>query len=213
MEALVAGSIVFYQLRRARTNTLLAILITMLSAAALAYYFIKEKPPSSTDFGKLVEGRAEVVSPNYTVATFGTRKFRFLVENKMLVDILNDMKFTRIFDKGRYGDLLIHMDKFQKTYMYILAGRYRPESYMASFTDLRNLILEILYSYIFIIPEALKHSYGVNPYDIIHKNIDKFTSLTRTMMYTMAAYCKGKGYIIPDTYLSPYENTRTTLLP
>lgn len=209
---LVVASIVFYQLRCAETNTLLAIIIMAFLATASYFYYVRYSSSPTSQLSQDIKGRKEAASSNFVVAKF-PRDLKFMSYNQSLQDIAKDVRFIRMFDKARLADLIVHMDKFQKIYMYILAGRYRPDSYISTFVDLRASILEILYSLIHIVPETLKHTYGFQPYDVIQKNIDAFTSLSRKMMYVLQSYSREHGYIIPDAYYHPFENARENILP
>lgn len=208
--------VVFYQLRTAETNTLLAIIIMAMigSAAAFTYY---RRPVAAVPTSSNIDtaDRREIVSPAFSVAKF-QQVGKYIQHNEALQGIFADLRFIKMFDKARLGDLLIHMDHFQKVYMYILAGRYRPESYIGTFTDLRSLILEILYSLIHVVPETLKHTYGFQPHDVIQKNIEAFTALSRRMLTIIKSYSKANGFTVPDSangYYHPYEPSRTNILP
>jgi hypothetical protein len=204
------AAVAFYHLRSAETNTLLAILVVLI--CAVAYYQYAPAPLAVKDTLSLdTADRKEAVSSNFIVSKFP--KLRFLPNNSQLMRIATDLRFVRIFDTARFGDLVLHMEKLQKVYMYILSGRYWPPSYIGTFTDLRTSVLEILYSLIHIIPSVLKHTYGLDPYDTIQKNIDEFTALSRKMLGILRAYAKDRGHNIPDTYFHPYEATRENILP
>jgi hypothetical protein len=188
----------------------LAILVVLI--CAVAYYQYAPAPLAVKDTLSLdTADRKEAVSSNFIVSKFP--KLRFLPNNSQLMRIATDLRFVRIFDTARFGDLVLHMEKLQKVYMYILSGRYWPPSYIGTFTDLRTSVLEILYSLIHIIPSVLKHTYGLDPYDTIQKNIDEFTALSRKMLGILRAYAKDRGHNIPDTYFHPYEATRENILP
>jgi hypothetical protein len=105
------------------------------------------------------------------------------------------------------------MDKLQKVYVYILAGRYRPDLYIQTFIDIRKSVLEILYSFVVVVPHQFKHTYGLDPYQEIEKSIDDFTVVSRTMMEILYSYAKANGYNIADNYFHPYEENRENLLP
>jgi len=94
--------------------------------------------------GRRCQPTATVLSGSQSCASYlGTRSFP---------PLQGDLRFVRVFDKARYGDLLLFMDKLQKTYMYILAGRYEVQSYVGTFQDLRESVSEILYSLYFAVP-------------------------------------------------------------
>lgn len=211
--------VVFYQLRSAETNTLLAIIIISMLAGAAAFMYMRNTGTSSTNVPGDANDRREVVSSVYPVAKFPKdprKQQRFLQYNDSLRKIAIDLRFIKIFDKARLGDLLIHMDHFQKIYMYILAGRYHPQSYIPILMDMRASILEILYSLIHVVPETLKHTYGFLPHEVIQRNIDAFTALSRRMLTILQSYTKANGYAVPDvanSYYHPYESSRTNILP
>jgi hypothetical protein len=207
---------VFYQLRTAETNTLLAIIIMTVFVTGAYWYFYKGTAAIDDDN---LAARREVTSTLYPIAKVPAnpkRRLQHLKHNQTLQEIAADLKFIKIFDQARLGDLLISMDHFQKIYMYILAGRYRPESYISTFMDLRTSVLETLYSLIHIVPETLKHTYGFQPHDVVQRNIDAFTALSRRMLTVLISYSKANGYTVPDhaiSYYHPYEPTRTNILP
>lgn len=207
------GAAVFYQLRKAETNTLLALIIII--AGVASYYAFLYTTPSNSAPAAIPDSdtadRREAVSQSFAVSKF--TKPRFLLNNSGLTAIVKDLRFIRIFDTARFGDLLIHMEKLQKVYMYILSGRYYPPSYIGTFTDLRQLILEILYGLVHIVPPTLKHTYGLDPYAVINKNIDAFTALSRKMLGIIRAYSRDRGYQIPDTHFHPHEPSRKNILP
>lgn len=206
----VLTAVAFYYLRNAETNTLLAILIVLIGA--VAYYQLAPPPASVKDvLSADTADRKEAVSSNFMVKKFP--KLRFIYNNSQLMRIATDLRFVRIFDTARFGDLVIHMEKLQKVYMYILSGRYYPPSYISTFIDLRSSVLEILYGLVHIVPGVLKHTYGLDPYATIQSNIDDFTALSRKMLSVLRAFAKDRGYNIPDTYFHPYEKARENILP
>jgi hypothetical protein len=97
--------------------------------------------------------------------------------------------------------------------MYILAKRYDPVTYVPLFMDMRRAVLEIMYSFIHIVPERLKHTYGIRPYEVIEKNIRDFTALSRTMSVILGAFAKDNGAVLPDSYFDAYEPSRENVLP
>ena len=71
------------------------------------------------------------------------------------MDILFNIRFIKKFDKTRYSNMIIYMDKLMKIYIYILADRYDINIYLPIFTDTKNSIIEIFYSLIFVVPNKI----------------------------------------------------------
>jgi hypothetical protein len=216
MEALIGGSLVFYQLSKAKQTTLLAMLVMATGVAAM-YFWMQNRsslPSQSPSQLSIDPRRREVASDAFNIATVSKKQLAFLKENQELMRIARDIRFVSVFDKARFEDILIHMDKMQKVYMYILAGRYYPRSYVPTFVDLRALIQEMLYSLVLITPDTFKNVYGISdPLQVVHRNIDAFTVISRRMLTTLQSYSADKGYIIPEDFFHPYEPSREHRLP
>lgn len=164
-------------------------------------------------FQKAIAGRREAQADPFSIGRFN--RLRFLAKNPALAAIAHDLRFVRIFDKARYADLLLYMEKFQKTYMYILGDRYDLRSYTGTLIDLRDTISETLYSLVFAIPATFRHTYGFLPYPVIQRNIETFQSLSRKMLQTVenyARHARGHAYF-PTIGPRPYEATRSHQLP
>jgi hypothetical protein len=58
-------------------------------------------------------------------------------------------------------------------------------------------------SMIHIIPKTMKHTYGLSPFDILEKNVKRFTAVTRVMLQVIEGHCKT---VIP--YTQPYDPQR-----
>lgn len=194
---LVAGVVAFHGLTRASATTLLA---TMLAAggAYVAYQHLKAQTAAiqgaSKDdrrfFDRECSDRKETNFDRHFAAAFPRKGLRYLWRNEGLVGIAKDVVIVRMFDRARYGDLLLLMDQLQKTYTYILDGRYRPDQYVPVFADLRQAIRENMYSMYVILPLRLKHTYGLNPQLTLQQNIDAFTRLSRTMLAVLKSYAR-----------------------
>lgn len=205
----------FHQLQANKSSTLLSIII--MGAMCVAFYMVARDQAwlsPKDDIQVLrrdVENRAEIVATNYAIKSF--KQLRYLQENGDFKDIAMNLRFVRVFDKARFGDLLIHMDKLQKVYMYILAGRYNPETHICIVQDLRKATLEILYSLYIIIPRNLQHSYGIRPHQEIKRSIDNFNVATRKMLAVLFAFGKANGFHVEDTILEAYEPNKDRTLP
>ena len=187
-------AIIFYQLSQSSEKTLMAMLLVSLWLFALYYYFMKETPAkektevikSTTDIPK---GK-EIATNNYYVKNNPNKGLEYLKNNETLLKIVKDLAFVKTFDAQKYNEMCIYMNSYQKVYMYILAERYLASSYIQTFLDLRENILEILYQYYVVVPQHLKHIYGVSPYEKIEKNVNEFLKLSRTMIEVLENFCR-----------------------
>lgn len=209
------GAVLFFIFQRLAVSSLLAIILLIIMVASFWWvtnsYNKSLQPVTSSILQKDTENRREIVATNYSVKRFG--KLKYLEQNPELKSIALNLRFTRIFDKARFADLLLHMDKLQKVYMYILAGRYKPTQYVSIFNDLRASVSEILYSFYMVIPQGLKHTYGIQPYAELERGISSFNVATRTMINVLQSYAKSNGIHITNDYLTPFDKTRQNLLP
>lgn len=163
-------------------------------------------------FQNAIAGRREAHTGAFSVGRFN--RLRFLPKNPALAAIAHDLRFVRIFDKARYADLLLYMEKFQKTYMYVLGDRYDLRSYTGTLMDLRDTISETLYSLVFAVPATFRHTYGFLPYPILQRNIEMFQALSRKMLQVTENYARARGHpYFPTIGPRPYEATRPHQLP
>jgi hypothetical protein len=211
----IFGIFIFFQLSFAKKQTILSlILMTILGFVGYHYlYKINEKKIANnkidtTFFNDEIKDRNEVNIEQFFIKKFPTKKLKFFLKNKDLVEIAKDLIITRVFDKARYADLLNLMNSYQKVYTYILGERYEPVSYISIFIDLGNAILENMYSIYFVVPVVLKHVYGVYPNQIIDKNIKLFTNLHADNIEILKSFTKKQlSYpYFPETDPKPLKN-------
>jgi hypothetical protein len=107
------------------------------------------------------------------------------------------------------------MNKLMKIYIYILSDRYDIYIYIPIFNDIVNDILEILYSFVFVVPNRFKHIYGFNPSEEIDKSIFDFRTKLEKMLIVLNNYGKiEKKKIYIDIYkYNPYEKNKELYLP
>lgn len=162
---------------------------------------------NETFFNNEILNRNEINDDNFFLKKFPKKKLKFFLKNDKLVAIAKDLVITRMFDKAKYADLLNLMNEYQKVYTYILADRYPPESYVAIFIDLGNSILENIYSIYFIVPETLRHVYGLNPYEVIENNIKIFTILNNELLNILKSFTMKQKKIpyFPDIDIVPLD--------
>lgn len=208
------GAVLFYILQRLAVSSLLAIILLILMVGAfiwITYHNTSSTAPSPSILTKDMQDRKEIVATNYVIKR--AQKLKYLEQNPELKAIALNLRFTRIFDKARFSDLLIHMDKLQKVYMYILAGRYKPTQYIPIFKDLRTSTSEIMYSFFMVVPQGLNHTYGVKPYNELEEGIAMFNVATRTMINVLQNFAKSNGFHVVQDHVHPFEKDRRNLLP
>jgi hypothetical protein len=221
------GATIAYLLRGNTTEILLQIII-LAGIAWIAYGYLQNKSTATqntiadsfSQLNKIGKERAETNLEINNISHFPKKGFIYLQKNQILMDIANDIALLKMFDRAKYGDLLVLMNQYQKTYIYILVERYYFESYYSTFIDLGDQILELMYSMYFVMPSsAMKHVYDVIPYELIEKNIERFTVLRRKMLKTLESFGKkqlGVKYI-PESLPKPSDNSfddiKTRLLP
>jgi hypothetical protein len=210
-------AVIFFQIQQKTEKTLLSLVVITLWLVGVGYY-LKNRSESIDTAGKkevfIVEKEnttkleaPEVACNNFYVKKAPIKGLSFLKKNESLMQIAQDLIFVKTFDAQKYQDMLIFMNLYQKVYMYILAGRYYPKSYVPTFLDLRENILEIMYQYYVVVPSSFKHIYGVRPYDHIEKNIHAFLKVSRLMIVVLENYCRLdlKEPYFPSTNPMPYD--------
>jgi len=173
----------------------------------------KRAPATAAEgFAEAIVDRREANTERFSIGRFS--QLRFLPKNPALAAIARDLRFVRSFDKARYADLLLYMEKFQKTYMYILGDRYYLESYVGTLLDLRDSVAETLYSLVFAVPASFRHTYGLAPYPVIQRNIEEFQALSRKMIKIVENFARSRGDAhFPTVGPRPYEKGREDRLP
>jgi len=156
----------------------------------------------------------ELNTNNFNI-NINTGNIKFLKKNKEFLDIIHNLRFVKKFDKTRYNNLIIYMNKLMKIYIYILSDRYDIYIYIPIFNDIVNDILEILYSFVFVVPDRFKHIYGFNPSEEIDKSIVDFRTKLEKMLIVLNNYGKiEKKKIYIDIYkYNPYEKNKELYLP
>lgn len=213
---LIGLVLIYNQLIGASNHTLLAMLVMSAFVAAAMFYIIRQDAQLRDQQGDVLDkleadgrpsGRIETSYPGQRTlpVAFPKKGFRFLRENADLVGIAQDLRFVRLFDQARYSDMLNLLDRLQKVYMYILAARYDPGSYIGTFMDLRDAVLEQLYSLVFVVPSTVTHIYGLNPSQVIKLNISRLTVVTRTMAEVLESYAEKTAGLahVPDVVRTP----------
>ena len=218
---LVILAVAYYILSKNKASVLLTIIIIL----AAFYYinnYIKEnevrfKADDTKKEEKIrseVKDIVEIATDNFYINK-NSKNVKYLVKNKEFMEILFNIRFIKKFDKTRYSNMVINMDKLMKIYIYILADRYDTNTYLPIFNDIKNSILEIFYSLIFVVPNQFKHIYGFVPQTEIDKSLSAFRNKTTDMLTVITNYAridKQIVYINNDKYM-PYEKNKESTLP
>lgn len=213
--------IIFYLLSKLQASYLISIIIIII----LAYYIdlnIKYQQSLKLKATKTSENKLKTDIKNVSeISTYNVyikennKDLKYLVKNNDFMSILHNIRFMKKFNKSIYNKIIMYMDKLMKIYVYILTDRYDVNSYLPIFYDIKNNILEQLYSYIFIIPETFKHTYGFEPHVEIEKSILDFIKKTNNMLSIIVNYAKiGKKQVhINAEKYRPHENGIEHILP
>lgn len=214
-------AIVFYIISKTNTQILLSIII-LLILSYISYNYILKISKNKQDNDKTVdkyidkslENKKQTINKNYIVGVFPD-KIKYLTKDDKLVEIIMNINFVKKFDKYRYADIINISDEMMKIYIYILSDRYEPRQYFSEFINLRQSILELMYSYYVIVPEKLKYIYGIKPHEELKKSIYNFISYTRNMITILENYSRIEKKIeyLEDSYYRPYNKVESNLIP
>lgn len=217
---IILFAVLYYILSKRNPTVLLSILILVI----VFYYYntyrneneAQFKAESSKKEDKIrneVKDVVELSTDNFYLHK-NNKDIKYLVKNKEFMNILFNIRFIKRFDKTRYSNMIVNMDKLMKIYIYILADRYDTNTYLPIFTDIKNNILEIFYSLIFVVPNQFKHIYGFDPQTEIDKSLSDFRTKIKHMLTVITNYTKigkQKVYVNNDKYM-PYEKNKEHVL-
>jgi len=218
---IILFAVLYYILSKRNPSVLLSILILII----VFYYYNTYRKENETQFkaesskkeDKIrdeVKDVVELSTDNFYLHK-NSKDIKYLVKNKEFMDILFNIRFIKRFDKTRYSNMIVNMDKLMKIYIYILADRYDTNTYLPIFTDIKNNILEIFYSLIFVVPNQFKHIYGFDPQTEIDKSLSDFRNKIKQMLTVITNYTrigKQKVYVNNDKYM-PYEKNKEHVVP
>jgi hypothetical protein len=160
-------------------------------------------------FDKDIEKRNETNQDLFMLQKF-PKKMKYIKENQEFIELIENLRFVKKYDKSRYSDILINLNLLMKIYIYILTERYDPDVFLPQFIDVRDNITDLMYSLVIIVPSVFKHTYGIKPHDEIHKSIERFMIKSREMLNVIEKFSKvykNKQYI-PETKYKPYNQLK-----
>lgn len=221
---LILFAVLFYQLRQSDTAILLSILLISLWGYVTYIHWKKSEDLKENENSETLQkitsiptdiGKTSLPSNIIDLQFLPKQNTKYVQKNPLLVDILRDIRFVRMFDKARYYQLVLAMDRFQKAYIYMLVRRYRIQDAMQGFYDLQDHILELLYSFIVVTPVKLRHTYGLEPHKRIHLQIEQFLKISKTMVDVLRNFSELELKLpyFPEHIPKTYESERKNVLP
>jgi len=196
----------------------LTILISIIIIIIISYFYINKIKDYDNDNKKNFKNQiAELNNDiqyrqyltdnnNYYLKKF-PNEIKYLIKDQTLLDIVLNIRYTKRYDLEKYTNILFHIDKLYKIYMFILSGRYNINKYFDIFVDLRNMIIREMYAIYVILPVEMKYNYGFNSFDELKKSIDNFINYSRNMIKILEryGYQEKKVYYLKDMKYKPYE--------
>lgn len=207
----------FYAFAKLSIKGLVSIVIIILLSVAIYMYLAKVSDDKDNSLRYIentlendIKDRDEVNEKIFYIDKFPA-KLKFLKQNHELIKIVTNLRFTTKFSKTRYSDIILNMNKLMKIYIYILSDRYDAIQYIPLFVDIRDNIIELMYSLFMIVPSQLKHTYGLDPNTEIYKSIEDFMKYAETMLAIIEKYAiiHKKEVYIPDNKYTPYNGIRS----
>jgi hypothetical protein len=178
------------------TNTLLVILILTI---IFLFYYYKGFTNEILEIDKEVQ----------------ENKYIYLKKEKELVNIIENIKFIKKYDKALYNEILLISDKFNKTYIFMMSDRWDIPHFLPILKDLRKEILEKLYSIYLIIPKKSKKIFGFEPYKELEKTINNFDKYSIEKIEIVKKYAyefQNKKHLI-ETRIDASNEREKNLLP
>ena len=212
--ALMILAIIFFLISKQNLSILLAIIIIII----ISYFYFNEIKHFDdnnklngkniiTTINNDIKDRQYLSDENYFLKKF-PNEIKYLQKDKELFSIIINIRFIKRYDKSKYSNIVLYIDKFYKIYMFILADRYDIKKYFNTFLILRNTIIKELYSIYIILPMKMKYYYGFDSFDEIKKSITKFIDYSRIMITVLEkyGYQEKKVFYLNDSIIKPYEN-------
>jgi hypothetical protein len=224
--ALLFVAMVFYILRGSEQTTVLAMLLMVTTFGLYIYLYppkraahegIGDRQKAVLDLKDAVSKRDEAAPVrSYMIKSFPKTGLKYLRENEDMMSLAQNLLYLQVYDKGRYQDMLLLMDRLHKVYIYTLVGRYSCQRGLNLFMDLRELLREKLYSFYIVVPMKTKHMYGLDPHGELDRSISQFTAMTRRMITVIENYARREckvPYLDPTTPLALDPSASPNTMP
>ena len=212
--AILIISFIYFIISYQNLNILLAIIIIII----LSYFYFKKiyeyDDNNKNSFknkidiiNKDIDYRQYIINDNYILKKF-PKKIRYFHKDNKLLEIVFNIRFIKLYDKEKYTNIILYIDKFYKIYMYILNNRYDITTYFNIFIDLRTNIIREMYSIYIILPMKMKFYYGFNSFTELKKSINDFMEYSNKLIKIIERYGfqEKKIYHLEDIKYKPYDN-------
>jgi len=194
------------------------ILISIIIIIIISYFYINKIKEFDSENKQNFKNKVAVLNEdikyrqyitdnnNYYLKKF-PEQIDYLHKDNVLLDIVFNIRFIKRYDLEKYTNILFHIDKMYKIYMFILSGRYDIKYYFNIFIDLRNMIIREMYSIYIILPSKMKYYYGFSSFDELKKSINSFMEYSAKLIKILEryGYQEKKVYYLTDTKYKPYE--------
>ena len=121
---IILFAVLYYILSKRNPSVLLSILILII----VFYYYNTYRKENETQFkaesskkeDKIrdeVKDVVELSTDNFYLHK-NSKDIKYLVKNKEFMDILFNIRFIKRFDKTRYSNMIVNIDKLMKIYIY-----------------------------------------------------------------------------------------------
>jgi len=192
--AILILAIIFYFISNKNPSILLAIIIIII----IGYNYLNIIAPYNSN--KNYENQMANLEND------SENKLYYLNNDKYLIDLILNIRFIRIFDTAKYSNIVTQNEKLIKLYIFMLGDRYDIKERFTSFLNIRNNIINEMYSAYVIIPHKFKYIYNLNPYEELKYTIENYIKHTRKMIIILKRYAYGKKNIqyLEDTKYKPY---------
>jgi hypothetical protein len=212
--AILIISIIYFIISYQKLNILLAIIIIII-ISYFYYYKIKDYDDNNkknfkntiSSINKDITYRQYLHNNNYYLKKF-PKEIKYFHKDNNLLNIVLNIRFIKLYDKEKYSNIILYIDKFYKIYMYILIDRYDITKYFNIFIDLRTTIIRELYSMYIILPMKMKFYYGFNSFTELKKSINDFMEYSNKLITIIKryGYQEKKLHYLDDIKYKPYDN-------
>lgn len=110
------------------------------------------------------------------------RNIKFIKKHEVIRQILYDLKFLTIYDKGLYHRLFTITENFLKMHFKIMIGKYEFDLYYPMLVDSRMEILNVMKSIYYNIPSVSTILYIKNLDSYVEERIRKMQSITYKLL-------------------------------